>query len=524
MRSRRAARSWSSVARVSTSRSRAYTSTGALDTTFSGDGLTTHDFGGQSEADAVVVLPDQRIVLAGFESTSTGAPRMLLARFNDNGTLDATFGTAGRAVPTTTPIGAVNTLLLQGTKLLIAGSVNTPTSAITRYSGAGLLDPTFGSGGTTRVTVGKFSVLRELISDGSGRVVAVGQGANSDAFPGVATFVALFRFSANGIADPAFGCSGSVFTEVLGDGLGTFYNASAASSAVASGNDIVIGGSATAFNGTDFAPTDSLLARYDGDPPHISGYGLLRADGGTSAFGGTPPCGSVHGLALNAPIVGGTYNLAPGAPGNWTVASDGGIFAFGKARFLGSMGGRHLNQPIVGMAARHDGKGYWLVARDGGVFAFGTARFLGSMGATHLNQPVVGMVATADGGGYWLVARDGGIFAFGDARFSGSTGAIRLNQPIVGMAADPDGTGYWLVARDGGVFSFAARFWGSGAGGFGVAHPIVGIAADPDGSGYWMAASNGGVFSFSAHFSGADGNTPFPDGSSRSTIAITATP
>jgi len=497
-----------------------YTATGALDPTFSGDGLLTHDFGGGSEADDVAVIAGGKIVVAGREGTASGLPRVVLAQFNANGTIDATFGTAGRVNPASTSIGSAAALVVQGTKLVITGNVGLSTAGISRYNANGTIDGTFGTGGTTTMQVGRFLNIRDLVADGSGRLVAVGMSAILDNFPDANSVVTLFRFSANGARDATFGCGGRVLTEVLGDGAATLYNLAAGSTAVAAGNDILVGGFAAAFDGTDFPPTDQLLARYLGNPPHAAGYGLLRGDGGSSAFGGAPACGSAFGISLNQPVVGMAYD--PAAAGSWSVATDGGVFSFGAARFLGSMGGTRLNQPVVGMAATPDGKGYWLVARDGGIFSFGSAHFFGSTGAMRLNQPVVGMAAAKDGKGYWLVASDGGIFAFGSARFSGSTGAMRLNQPIVGMAADPDGTGYWLAARDGGVFSFAAKFAGSTAGY--APNPFVGIAADPDGTGYWLAASNGGVFSYGAAFSGSTGATPFPIGSVRSTIGIAASP
>ncbi len=501
-----------------------YTSTGALDPTFSGDGLVTHDFGSPTDVGDVAVQADGRIVVVGDGTGPNRTADALVARFNTNGTLDTTYGTGGRVATAGAPVVFAVRVLLQGTKAIVAGIGPTgvsPFNAIARYNANGTLDTTFGSHGSTIAQVGKFTRISDMALDGSGRLVAIGQAAYSDDFPDVTWFTALFRYSANGVTDPLFGCFGSVLTETLGNGAGAAYNSSQAASGVVDGNDIIIGGAAETFNGTDFSPTDTLLARYDGDGPHTSGYALLRDDGGISAFGGAPACGSMAGLALNRPIVGTAFD--PIAPGNWTVASDGGVFTFGAARFLGSTGAIHLNQPIVGMASTRDGKGYWLVARDGGIFAFGDAGFFGSTGAIHLNQPIVGMAAARDGKGYWLVASDGGIFAFGSARFAGSTGAMHLNQPVVGMAADVDGTGYWLVASDGGVFSFGARFAGS-TGAIRLNQPIVGMAADPDGSGYWMGARDGGVFAFSAKFSGSTGATPFPVGSVRSTIGIAATP
>ena len=459
-----------------------YTSTGALDPTFSGDGLATHAFGTGSRAVDVAVLPDGRIVIAG--SMDQG---VLVARFNANGSVDTTFGTAGRVDTAATKMRQADALFLQGTKPIVVGPVDIATAALARYNANGTLDTTFGTAGTTLVRVGKDIRLTSLDADASGRLLASGQIAFSDDIPFEHKFASLFRYSANGVPDQTFSCGGHVLTEVLGNGGGTTYQQSSAGTVAAAGNDVVIGGSAQTVTGAERAPFDDLVARYHGDGSHAPGYALLRGDGGTSTFGGAPACGSTAGLRLERanrrhrvrpgrarqldrrhrrrhlhlrrgalPRLHGRHapepadrrhGRHPDGNGYWLVARDGGIFAFGSAQFFGSTGAIHLNQPVVGMAAARDGKGYWLVARDGGIFAFGSARFFGSTGAIRLNQPVVGMAAARDGKGYWMTASDGGVFAFGSARFAGSMGAVRLNQPVVGIAADPDGTGYWLGAR-----------------------------------------------------------------------------
>ncbi|MGB7052240.1 MAG: hypothetical protein WBG41_11770 [Acidimicrobiales bacterium] len=117
----------------------------------------------------------------------------------------------------------------------------------------------------------------------------------------------------------------------------------------------------------------------------------------------------------------------------WEVGSDGSIYPFGSADDQGSLHGLPLNKPIVGGALTANAEGYWLVASDGGLFAFGDAPFYGSMGGKPLNKPIVGMATTPDGGGYWLVASDGGLFAFGDAPFYGSTGGRAIPAPVVTM-------------------------------------------------------------------------------------------
>jgi hypothetical protein len=253
---------------------------------------------------------------------------------------------------------------------------------------------------------------------------------------------------------------------------------------------VTIGSLALVAIGTVASRAGTASAQSAG--PGLPGYWLVASDGGIYNLN-TANFGSVRGIQLNQPVVGGT--ATPDGLGYWMVASDGGIFAFGDARFYGSTGSIRLNRPIVGMTADPKTGGYWMVASDGGVFAF-NAPFLGSTGSIRLNKPIVGMAVTPDAGGYWLVASDGGVFAFGDARFYGSTGSIRLNQPIVGMASTSTGHGYWLAASDGGIFAFGdAGFFGS-TGGIRLVAPVKSIQATSDGQGYWMSAYDGGVFTF----------------------------
>jgi beta-propeller uncharacterized protein DUF5122 len=70
---------------------------GDLDLTFSGDGKQTTDFQfGSSRAAAVVRQPDGKIVAVGADGTHGGGD-FALARYNANGSLDASFSaTAGR--------------------------------------------------------------------------------------------------------------------------------------------------------------------------------------------------------------------------------------------------------------------------------------------------------------------------------------------------------------------------------------------------------------------------------------------
>jgi uncharacterized delta-60 repeat protein len=484
-----------------------YTAAGALDTTFGGTGIVQSTFGGSdAQAHAVVVQPDGKVIVSGTSATNNGT--LIVARYNTNGTLDGTFGSGGRVSTSSTTIRSGDALALRGSSIVIAGFIDTAHAGAARFTSAGAIDTTFGSHGTMPVRQGAFTRVNSMVFDGSGQPVLIGVSANNTDFPGARTFVTLFRLRTNGTPDPTFGCNGVVVTELLGSGTNANrYQGAGGLEGAVLGNELFVGVTASLNVPVDLPPVELLVARYQlAGPTAGPGYTLVRGDGGTSAFGAAPPCGSVAGLSLAAPVVGVANDRS--SKGSWAVASDGGVFTFGAAHFFGSMGGKHLDQPIVGIAGTADGKGYWLVAADGGMFAFGDAKFFGSMGGKHLDRPVVGMAPTPDGRGYWLVASDGGMFAFGTAPFFGSMGGKHLDQPVVGMAAATSGHGYYLVASDGGIFAFGhAPFLGS-MGGKHLNAPVVGIATDSDGTGYWMAASDGGLFSFGAPFLGSTGSTP----------------
>jgi uncharacterized delta-60 repeat protein len=74
-----------------------YTSSGVLDTTFSGDGRTQIDFGSCcQDAWQVLLQSDGKIVTVGFPNSESSDSDFLLARLNSTGSLDTTFGIGGK--------------------------------------------------------------------------------------------------------------------------------------------------------------------------------------------------------------------------------------------------------------------------------------------------------------------------------------------------------------------------------------------------------------------------------------------
>jgi uncharacterized delta-60 repeat protein len=99
-----------------------YNSDGTLDNTLGGDGIVITDFGKNEVANDLAIQADGKIILAG-KSEGGGGSDLLLVRYNNNGTLDPSFGDGGKV---TGDFGgaesAVGILFQPDGKLLTAGA------------------------------------------------------------------------------------------------------------------------------------------------------------------------------------------------------------------------------------------------------------------------------------------------------------------------------------------------------------------------------------------------------------------
>ena len=127
-----------------------------------------------------------------------------LARYNPDGSLDDTFGTNGKVVQYWN--GSYDYLnaiaLLPGGKFLVAGKAQ-DTTVIARYNNDGTLDNTFGSSGKTRL----IGVNPHIIVYGNKILVATSLYSSNFDF-------VLTRLGYDGQIDNSFGNNGSVITEV----------------------------------------------------------------------------------------------------------------------------------------------------------------------------------------------------------------------------------------------------------------------------------------------------------------------
>jgi uncharacterized delta-60 repeat protein len=126
-----------------------FESNGTLDNTFGTNGVVTYQ-GISDGGSAVAIQPDGKIVLVGESHRKTIFYDVLILRYNNNGTLDATFGGDGvvkyRGMTDHTGNGV--TIQIDGKIVVIGSGRKTDTDLLVlRYNSDGTLDTTFGGDG-----------------------------------------------------------------------------------------------------------------------------------------------------------------------------------------------------------------------------------------------------------------------------------------------------------------------------------------------------------------------------------------
>jgi len=227
-----------------------YTSDGRLDYSFGTGGRVTTAFGIEqgfsfAQANSLVVQWDGKIIAAG--QAFVGANQFALARYNSDGTLDASFGTAGE---TTTRIGRNDrafSVALEPDGRIVASGVTNADFALVRYNSNGTLDGSFGAGGKVITDfTGSSDAAMAVAIRSDGKIVAAGQ-----SFVGSSFDFAVARYNSNGTLDPSFGTNGKVTADFNG------FNEQAFSVAVQPDGKTVLAGVANNNGNADFA-----LARY----------------------------------------------------------------------------------------------------------------------------------------------------------------------------------------------------------------------------------------------------------------------
>jgi uncharacterized delta-60 repeat protein len=179
---------------------------GTLDPTFGAGGIVVQDIRGDFEgAYDIDVLPDGRILAAG--SGQTDFVRPWLARFAENGSLDKSFGRRGLVLPR---VGGAwyEVLGTADGRVLVAGEQEL-NLVVARYTSAGRIDRTYGSGGTALFSLGPWpdpipaAWGMAVLSDGD--LLVAGAATRTSYSEGL-----IVRLDPQGTLDQAFGTGGII--------------------------------------------------------------------------------------------------------------------------------------------------------------------------------------------------------------------------------------------------------------------------------------------------------------------------
>ena len=200
-----------------------YNLNGHVDSTFGGDGLVTTDlFGDEDLAYDLVIQPDGKIVAAGYSYHPSYSHKVFsVARYNTDGTLDASFGSAGKAIAS---FGSGNqnayALALQADgKIVVAGiGVFNPTPVdnyfcVARFNTNGALDYSFSGNGLWSALLAADSDCNayDVDIDSNGKIVVSGTTISSNG-----ALMTVVRLSSTGSYDNTFDNDGIKFTQVNG--------------------------------------------------------------------------------------------------------------------------------------------------------------------------------------------------------------------------------------------------------------------------------------------------------------------
>jgi uncharacterized delta-60 repeat protein len=322
---------------------------GSPDGSFDGDGIVTTAFGSAYDyARAVALQPDGKIVAAGFSSNGANDD-FALARYNPDGSLDTGFDGDGKV---TTALGSsyddAYALALQPDgKIVVAGSSSNGTNndfALARYNPNGSLDASFDADGKLTTAIGSyFDSVYAVALQPDGKIVAAGYSSDGQNYA-----FALARYLGSTLTVSKSGAgSGTVTSSPAGIDCGPTCSAPYAADVPVTLSATPAAGSAfTGWSG-DCSGTGPCTVSMGTDHAVTAAFEPTRTltvtRGGSGSGGvGSSPGGIDCGSSCSAPFVYGT---------NVTLTAT----AASGSRFAGWSGAcTGTGQCSLAMSADHD--------------------------------------------------------------------------------------------------------------------------------------------------------------------------
>lgn len=239
-----------------------YNEDGSLDTSFGNGGTLGFNVGPlKSFIMDLAQQPDGKILIGG-RTWDDVSGNFALVRLNEDGSFDDTFGTNGISYITTTENDVAEAMsLLDDGKIVMAGYRNN-NFVVAKFNADGSVDTTFGVDGWTSLTYDDASsYARAIAVKNDGKIVISGFGLTG----GNRFQIAVARFNVDGSADSSFGTNGKLAFNV-GD-----WNDFSEAVALQADGKILIGGHKWIANAQQ--RHDLFVARLNTDGSLDSTYG-----------------------------------------------------------------------------------------------------------------------------------------------------------------------------------------------------------------------------------------------------------
>lgn len=184
---------------------------GTLDSTFGTSGVvsTWIQSRGDDHANSVAIQQDGKIVVAGYSMGSDYMYDFAIARFNIDGTLDASFGNSGKVVTDFSGNDAsANAIAIQNNgKIVVAGSC-AGNFEIVRYNTNGSIDSLWGIYGKVSTDFFGGDAANSVVVQQDGKIVVAGNSSGD---------FAIARYNTNSSLDSLWGTNGKVLTDFSGN-------------------------------------------------------------------------------------------------------------------------------------------------------------------------------------------------------------------------------------------------------------------------------------------------------------------
>ncbi|MFZ1686001.1 MAG: T9SS type A sorting domain-containing protein [Flavobacteriales bacterium] len=194
-----------------------FDSTGVLDPTFSGDGKLVSNFWFRNTLTDMLLIPDGRIVVTGYNEYGVLTRDLLTARYMPDGTLDNSFGNGGSVVTDVSPDDeeAAAIALQPDGKILVAGwdrHYSVGRMLLVRYDTTGALDASFDGDGIDTLAIGTLGAwaIDVLVKSDSSIVVLGGTSTAG----GSQEELVLVRHTPDGALDTTYNGTG-IYTAAL---------------------------------------------------------------------------------------------------------------------------------------------------------------------------------------------------------------------------------------------------------------------------------------------------------------------